>query len=53
MVITTTLLLKWYAQVHNWASRKHLYRAELIFQASYSRYYGEKCYFYFLNSCPA
>jgi len=30
VVIATTLLLKWYAWVHNWASKEHLWEAKLI-----------------------
>jgi len=36
VVTATTLLLKWYARVHNWMSREHFWRAELFSQASYS-----------------
>jgi len=36
VVTATTLLLKWYARVHNWMSREHSWRAELFSQASYS-----------------
>ena len=53
VVTATTLLLKWCAWVHNWASRKHLWGAKLISQAGYSRDYGEKYHFYCLNGCPA
>ena len=47
MVTATTLLLKWYARVHDWASKEHLWGAELVSQAGYSCYYGEKCHFYY------
>jgi len=30
VVTATTLLLKWYAQVHDWAFKKHLWGAELV-----------------------
>jgi len=50
VVTATTLLPKWCAQVHNWASRKHLWRAELI---SWAGYYSEKYHFYCLNGCLA
>ena len=53
VVMATTLLLKWYAQVHNWVSNGYLGGAKLISWASYSCYYGEKYHFYCLNGCPA
>ena len=46
VVTATTLLLRWCAQVHNWASKKYLWEAELISRASYSHDYGEKYHFY-------
>jgi len=30
MVTATTLLLKWYAQVHDWAFNGYLWGAELV-----------------------
>ena len=53
VVTATTLLLKWCAQVHNWASRKYFWGAELISQAGYSHDYGKKYHFYYLNGCLA
>jgi len=53
VVTATTLLLKQYTRVHNWISNGYLWGAELVSRAGYSNYYGEKCHFYCLNSCPA
>jgi len=38
VVTATTLLLKWYAQVYDWASKEYLWGAEPISQAGYFRY---------------
>jgi len=53
VVTATTLLLKWGAWVHNWASSKHLWGAKIVSWAGYSCYYGEKYHFHCLNGCPA
>ena len=49
VVTATTLLLKRGAWVYDWASKEHLWGAELISWAGYS---GEKYHFSCLNSCP-
>ena len=38
VVTATTLLLKWCARVHDWASNRYLWGAELISRAGYFRY---------------
>ena len=49
MVVTaTTLLLKWYAWVHNWVSRKHLWCHDLAKWLSHYLYFFSFLFFSFL-----